>query len=386
MNTLKLISRNLFRKKGRFIFTLLGITIGMASFVALFSLSGSMRAEVTRQSHAMGANLMVMPDGICIFNQMSVLTGQRVSETILESDYENIKQIEGLTIIPHLTQVAAIRERESVIMGIRPQDTWDFRGWQMESGEYFIFENEHAVIIGSSFAENRELGVGEEVTIRGENFTIKGVLALTHSNDDQSVFMPLVVAQQVFEREGFISYISVLVDDLEKMDYYIAAIIDAGVVQVATDDQLLRSVLAIIASVNITLQVVAAVALVAAAFGIINTMMTAVYERQREIGIMRAIGSKGGSVFKIFLLESGLYGLFGGVFGVGIGLLAAFFAGDFISQIGANELMKGTTVEASVDFTLVLTTIAVSLVLSMLSGFFPAWKAAKLTPVEAMYN
>jgi putative ABC transport system permease protein len=363
---------------------LLGITIGMASFVVLFSLSGSMRAEVTRQSHAMGANLMVMPDGICVFNQIAVLTGERVSETILYEDFERISAIEGITAIAHLTQTAAIRDRESVITGVQPQETWEFRGWSMEAGEYFASQDEHAIIIGSSFAQRRELGVGDEVTIRGENFTIKGVLAFNHSNDDQSVFMPLSVAQTVFEREGFISYISVLVDDLEKMDYYTAAIIDAGVVQVATDDQLLRSVLAIIASVNITLQVVAAVALVAAAFGIINTMMTTVYERRREIGILMAIGGKRGAIFKIFILESGLYGLFGGVLGVVIGLGASVFAAPIITQGTAGELLKGASPTANADVSLIAASIFFSVAISILAGIYPAWKASKLTPVEAI--
>ncbi|MCL2355608.1 MAG: ABC transporter permease [Defluviitaleaceae bacterium] len=384
MNTFKLITRNLFRKKFRFLFTLLGITIGMASFVALFSLSGSMRAEVTRQSHAMGANLMVMPDGICVFNQIALLTGERVSETIQIEDFYAIRALEGLSVIPHLTQTAAVRDRETVINGILPQETWDFRNWRMLAGEYFSARDEHAVIIGSNFAQMRDLGVGDEVTIRGSEFTIIGILAVTHSNDDSAMFMPLSTAQTIFGREGLISYMSVVVDDLSRMDEHIAAIIEAGTVQTSTDEQLLSSVLAIIGSVNITLQVVAAVALVAAAFGTINTMMTAVYERRREIGILRAIGCKRRTIFKNFLLESGLYGLFGGVLGIIVGLAAAFFAGDFISRIGANELMKGVTTEATLDINLVLATIGVSLVLSMFSGFIPAFKASKLTPTEAM--
>jgi putative ABC transport system permease protein len=69
MNIIKLVSKNLFRRKGRFIFTLLGITIGMASFAALMSLGGSMRGEVTRQAQAMGANFMIMPENIFIFKK-----------------------------------------------------------------------------------------------------------------------------------------------------------------------------------------------------------------------------------------------------------------------------------------------------------------------------
>jgi putative ABC transport system permease protein len=113
-------------------------------------------------------------------------------------------------------------------------------------------------------------------------------------------------------------------------------------------------------------------------------MMTAVYERRREIGIMRAIGGKREDVFRIFVLESGLYGLLGGIAGVAVGLLASVFAGEFISQIGANEMLKGAAPTASFDASLVLTSIAFSLVISIGAGLYPALKAAELTPVEAI--
>jgi len=93
MNIFKLVLKNLFRRKGRFIFTLLGITIGMASFVALLSMGGSMRAEVTRQAEAMGANLMIMPEDICIFNQIALVTGETISESLQFEVFERISPI-----------------------------------------------------------------------------------------------------------------------------------------------------------------------------------------------------------------------------------------------------------------------------------------------------
>ena len=384
MNIFKLVMKNLFRSKGRFIFTLLGISIGMASFVALLSLGGSMRGEVTRQAQAMGANFMIMPEDICIFNQIAIVTGDTISESMQFEVFEKISSIEGLMVIPYLTQKAAVKDTPSVIVGILPEETKYFRGWEIAEGEYFTSSNENAVMIGRSFADTRSLNVGDIITIRAEQFIIKGILKLNHSNDDAAVFMPLTDAQRVFDKDGFISYMSAKVDDIAKMESYEASILAVANVQVSTDEELLSSVLTILGSVNITLQIVAGVALIAAAFGIINTMMTAVYERRREIGIMRAIGGKSGTIFKIFVLESGMYGLLGGVTGVVIGLLASVFAGDFISQIGANEMLKGVSPEASFDIVLVLMAIAFSIVISVLSGLFPAWNAARLTPVEAI--
>jgi putative ABC transport system permease protein len=384
MNTVKLVAKNIFGRKGRFVFTLLGISIGMASFVALLSLGGSMRGEVTRQAQAMGANFMIMPEDICVFNLIAIVTGETISESMQYEIFERIEVLDGITVIPHLTQKAAVREIPSVIVGILPEQTKAFRDWEISDGEYFISQNENAVIIGSDFAKRRDLSVGDTITVRNEQFTVKGILKANQSNDDMTLFLPLEDAQRVFEKEGYISYMSAKVDDMAKMEQHEAAIVGVANVQVATDEELLGSVLAILGSVNITLQLVAAVALIAAAFGIINTMMTAVYERRREIGIMRSIGGKRGDIFKIFVLESGLYGFLGGIVGVTAGLLVSVFAGDFISQIGANDLLKGASPQASFDITLVLTAIGFSLVISVISGLYPAWKAAKLTPVEAI--
>jgi len=298
--------------------------------------------------------------------------------------YEKINELDGITVIPHLTQKVAVGDIPSVVVGILPEETKSFREWQIAKGEYFTTRDENAVVVGSDFAARRNINVGDVLTVRTEQFMVKGILEPNRSNDDATMFMPLPVAQRVFQREGYISYMSAKADDMAKMESYEAAIVGAANVHVATDEQLLSSVLAILGSVNITLQLIAAVALIAAAFGIINTMMTAVYERRREIGIMRAIGGKRGDIFKIFVLESGVYGLFGGIAGVTFGFLASNFAGEFISQIGANELMKGASPEASLNAALVLTAIAFSVVVSIVSGLYPAWKASKLTPVEAI--
>lgn len=385
MNLFKLVSSNLFRRKGRFIFTLLGISIGMASFVALLSMGGNMQSVVKTQAESLGASFMIMPEDICIYNQMAIVTGETISESMEYQVFENLSGIDEVTIIPHLTQKTAIKEKPSVVAGILPQETYNFKGWEMGEGEFLISADENAAVIGTDFAATRELKVGDMVTVRGEELPVKGILAKTQGNDDMTMFVPLAVAQRLFEKDGYISYMSAKVEDMSKMEDYEAAIVGTANVQVATNDQLLESVLSIIGSVNSTLQLIAGVALIAASFGIINTMMTAVYERRREIGILCAIGGKSGTIFKVFLLESGLYGLLGGIVGVLAGYIVSVFAAPIINQEGL-DMLKGVSAEASIDMNLVLTAVGVSLVISIISGIYPAWKASKLTPVEAISN
>ncbi len=133
-----------------------------------------------------------------------------------------------------------------------------------------------------------------------------------------------------------------------------------------------------------TLQLIAAVAILAAAFGIINTMMTAVSERKREIGILQAIGAPQGTIFSIFFLESGFYGLLGGVFGVAGGILFSLFASPYISQNEFTTLIKGGDLAGALDARIIFGSIIFSVAVSLVSGLYPAWKAARMTPVEAI--
>jgi len=95
----KLVLKNITRKKGRFIFTLLGITIGIASFVTLLSLGGGLKSEIKRQASELGANLVVTPKGWCAYEQVSVLTGEQLPEAIPFDDVRRISSIKGLTAV-----------------------------------------------------------------------------------------------------------------------------------------------------------------------------------------------------------------------------------------------------------------------------------------------
>jgi putative ABC transport system permease protein len=279
-------------------------------------------------------------------------------------------------------------EQPTTVSGILPAETLAFRGWEMYAGEFFTSQTQEAIIIGQGIMNRFSLQVGDVLEVRrGMEFTVIGILANTSSNDDTVVHMPLEVAQRVFDREGSISYMSAKFNDIGSMarfdEFYAEIHSVANNVNVATNEQLLGSVLSIIGSVNTTLQAVAGVALIAAAFGIINTMMTAVYERRREIGILQAIGGRSTAIFRIFVLESALYGLLGGITGVIVGIVVSIFAAPLIQ---GDEMLKGIEAGANIDVALVVTAIGFSLVISVLSGLYPAWKASKLTPVEAISN
>lgn len=384
MNIPKLVLRNITRKKGRFIFTFLGITIGIASFVTLLFLGGSLENEIKRQASELGANLVVTPKGWCAYEQISVLTGEQLPEAIPMDDVKKISAIKGLTAIPYLIEKTAIENSPVPVIGILPEEMKTFKGWQVEKGDYFSPQDEAYIVIGSGIAQQFKLNPKDELTIRGKRFTVKGILRETGSRDDIAVFMPLAIAQKLYGVGDKVSFIAIKVADITKTDEYILKIQETANVAVVSDRQLLKSVLSIIGTVSLTLQLIATVAILSAAFGIINTMMTAVSERKREIGILQAIGAKRSSIFKVFLIESGLYGILGGIFGVVAGLVFSYFASPYISQNEFTAFLKGSNVAVTLDLKIIFGSVLFSLFVSLSSGLYPAWKASKLTPVEAI--
>jgi len=389
MNIFKLVSKNLLRRKGRFIFTLLGITIGMASFVALLSMGDNLRSEVSRQADDLGADIIVMGRVDCPFIHRAVLAGEQLPESVPREIVNQIAAIDGITAaIPYLTLGASIQEVPITLVGILPSEMKAHRGWNIESGTFFADENERSVVIGSGIATSArfDLKIGDMLTFRGQNFPIAAILQETDSNDDISVFMPLGIAQETFGLDDYVSFIVVTVDDVANTERYVSAIMDIANLSVSTNEELLSSVLLILGSLDITLQLIAGVALIAAAFGIINTMMTAIYERRREIGILRATGSKRGMIFRIFILESGLYGLLGGLLGFVVGFIVSRLAAPLIQQNEFVAVLGNPDTAVTLSASLLFTVLGLSVLISIASGLYPAWKASKLTPMEAIRN
>lgn len=384
MNILNLVLKNITYNKGRFIFTLMGITLGITALVALLALGVGLKHEVEKQASDLGANLVVTPKGWCAYEQISVLTGEQLPEAIPYKDVETIAAIEGITAVPYLTERTAINNNPVPVVGILPQKMKAFKKWEIDKGNHLSSLNERAIVIGKSVADNFKLKIGDIVKIRRNPIPVKGILKETGNKDDLAIFMPLAVTQELYNVQDMVSFIAVKVSQISRIDEYSLKIQEVANVDVVTDKQLLRSVLAIMGTVNLTLQLIATVAVLTAAFGIINTMLTAVYERKKEIGILQAIGAKQRIIFSIFLTESAIYGLTGGVLGIFIGVICSKIFAPLLSQNEFTAFMKTSVVQTSLSPMTIIYILFFSIGISLVSGFYPAYKAAKLNPIEAI--
>lgn len=384
MNLPKLVVSNMARRRGRFVFTLLGITIGIGAFVTFLALGGSLKKEVMREANALGANLVVTPKGSCAYEQVSILTGEVLPSNITMEEYAKVSALSGMSVVPVLAEKSAINNRPVSVSGILPDKMRFFKGWQVAAGDYLASDEEPAVLLGAVAAEQFRLQPGASVVIRGERLPVKGVLAATGGKDDVTIFIPLTTAQRLFNSGELVSYLAVKVDDVTGIDAAMDRIREQVSLGVVSDRQMLASVLSIVGSVNVTLQLIAVVAVLAAAFGIVNTMLTATYERKREIGILQALGATRRTIFTLFLVESGLYGLLGGICGVAGGLLLSVAAAPQLEQNVFTSFVKGSGSVGVIDPAVIFGSILFSATVAVIAGLYPAWRASRLSPVEAI--
>jgi len=384
LNIFKLVWLNIIGRKSRFFFTLSGITLGITSLVILINLGSGLTSQINKQANDLGANLIVTPKGWCAYEQVKVISGTQLPDAIPSEEIAKLEEIQGIKLIPYLTVGTAIENNPVPVTGIKSEEMLSLKKWTVSKGEYFKTSNEFNIVAGEDIATNYALEPGSKVTLRGQEFKVSGILEATGTADDSVLFIPLQTAQEVYATEGRVSFVAVQVADISKIDLYAQLITDKANVAVISDKQLLASVLSVVNTVSTTLRIIATVAILTACFGIVNTMLTATYERKKDIGILKAIGSSNINIFKIFLLESSIYGFIGGIVGLLVGSAASYFVTPYIAQNEFTAFVSGMDGTVLLDISSMVTILLGSIVIATLSGLYPAWRAAKLTPVEAI--
>jgi putative ABC transport system permease protein len=357
-----------------------------------------------------------------------------------EQTKEGISPTSGLDTVLLLTQVPQLIEAGTLGSQIQPVNTittsgflrvstpsLDFLdafpsvlgGFEIATGTFFTNTTENQVIVGARSAETLRMAVGDPISIAGIPFTVVGILepnsqssdeengegsamgdqALSQSlatggsadlvlrgltNTDDSLFVLNERASDILTGRSRLSVTITRVEAgasiSETKDALNVAIGQQGAsgtpisIQEVADE--IQGTLSLIETV---LASIAAVALIVGAVGLMNTMYTSVLERTREIGILKSIGARDGQVMTLFLIDSGLMGLIGGVLGL--------ILGSILSLVGTRLLGPGLGVGSFspvIDGWLVGGVLVFSFVLGALSGVWPAWRASQLNPVDAL--
>jgi putative ABC transport system permease protein len=387
MKLYRLVAKDIRRRKKRVLYATLGIVIGTMTVVGILTIALAGEARIYSQLEKYGPNLTVVP---AISNldmklgdlSMGTLT---VGENYISSEeLPHIRQIaddsirkelkiedEGniATIAPKLYVNTEIVGISMMVVGIEPQEeihvkTW----WRIKEGKYL--EGTDEALVGAIAADLLKLSVGDTITLNKKLLSVTGILEETGASEDYQVFIPLTTLQNTFDKEGLISSIDIRALCNACPVKMIANEINQNItgIRAVAVKQVAASEMGMIEKMNNFMMALAGITLLVGLFGVINTMMTTVHERVKDIGIMRAVGASRNQIIKIFIYEAIVIGIMGGIFGYIAGTLLAYAIGPI--------LFNGTAISyVPLYFPL---SLALAVVLSIIATLYPAFQATRI--------
>ncbi|MGX6446128.1 ABC transporter permease [Neobacillus sp. K501] len=378
---MKMALKSIKGNRVRAFLTMLGIIIGVSSVIVMVAIGQGSTKEVQDQIGSLGTNVLTVS-----------VTGSDVS--FKEEDANQIQEVNGVeSIAPTISGRVTVKNGQTnaqVSMTGTTSSYLDVRDLQLQSGRFIAdLDNENhskIAVLGSDTAQTLfGLGdpVGESVKVNGTSYKVVGVLESVGSSlgtsGDSTIIVPLSTGQRLastteigsvyvkVENEDMINFTS---SRIERTMYTIIG--DADSYSVSSPEDLMETASSVNQTMTIMLGGSAAISLIVGGIGIMNIMLVSVSERTKEIGIRKAIGAKRGSILLQFLIESMVLSSFGGMIGVGIGVISA--------QIFT--LSTGTTIAYSIP--VMLLSFVFSLLVGVVFGVFPANKASKLDPIQAL--
>jgi putative ABC transport system permease protein len=384
-------------RKFRFALNLLGILIGCAAVTGLISVTQGMSSEINSQLDILGANAInIIPTTGDSDNSM--MSGPQAMMIPISLSWRDLQIIESIPELEHIAPVQSNYCSYTItgdshivqIMGVGMDIFVINPNYEISSGRTFTRSDKAAAIIGSKIAhpDNEEepiLQVGDrlklstidtsepkEITLRIIGITKESGMTMGMSPDEM-IIIPVRTSEQFFESSGSYDMIIASVYDLEDT-VTVTSQIEEKIddVQIVSAESARNMIAEVTGTIEAVLGGIAAISLVVAGVGIINTMTVSVSERTKEIGTMKAIGAKNSDVLMIFLAESGYTGLAGGFLGAAFGFVLGIVIGNFIG------------LPVTLNLWLWVMVVVFAIITSIVAGAWPAWRAANLHPVEAL--
>ncbi|MCL6641788.1 MAG: ABC transporter permease, partial [Candidatus Bipolaricaulota bacterium] len=311
--------RNLAARKARSALTLIGIAIGMTAVVALISLSLGAQRAIERQFAKLGADvILVVPAG-----GLGEPRPTRLDLALLR-DIAGVRSV-GAVRREILSVKSAATPGFLSAVGVRSfeGDGQLFGGLELVAGRLFAPSHDE-VVLGEGAARDLKVALGESVTVHNRAFRVVGLLKRTgNDQDDYALYLSLEKLEELVDEKGLISVAFVraapgvdptaLAQEIQKI------LRDLGEFVVQSSKQLSDIVSGVLAVLRWTLGAIAGISLLVGGIGLTNTMLMAIVERTHEIGILKAIGARREHIVVLFLIESGVLGLMGGLAGLVVG-------------------------------------------------------------------
>jgi len=390
---------NLKRRRLRSWLTMIGIFIGIAAVVSLLSLGQGLQEYINEQFEILGGNTIIIetrtlgPPGSASSKSL-ILTSKDLE---IVRDTRGVKDAAGILM---KSGVVSFKDESEVVftMGMNEEylDLFENMGnFAVVEGRELTDNDQFKVVVGNNHAFGevweRDVKLRDTVVIEGEEFTVVGIRGkIGNPFDDNAISIPKETLKELVgvddEESQILAKTAVgfdpedVADDIERrLRRSRGEKEDQETFRVQTSEQLLTTFNNIFAVVQGVLVGIAAISLLVGGIGIMNTMYTSVLERTKEIGTMKAIGAKNSHILSIFLIESGLLGLIGGLIGIILGISLAKIA-EYVAAI----YIGSPLLHASLNPAILIGALLFSFIIGTASGVFPAMQASRLKPVDAL--
>jgi putative ABC transport system permease protein len=378
--------------------TMIGIFIGIAAVVALVAVGQGLERTITEQFEELGTDkIFIQPKG-----QFGV-PGLETAVELTKDDVETVSKTKGIEEATGMVAgVIKVEFNEEVIyqflIGIEEEGKAmyeEFGSWEIEKGREVKKSDSDKVSLGYNYGiEKRvftkEVNIRDRIKINDEEFKVVGLYKkIGNPQDDAQLYTNDETAREILELDDEVHFILArtsageepsAVAEAVKKELRKARDLERGEEDftVQTFEELIESVQAILGVVQTVLVGIAAISLIVGGIGIMNTMYTSVLQRTQEIGVMKAIGARNRNIATLFVIESGMLGLFGGAIGIVLGMGIAKMV-----EVAAEGFGYGI-IKVYFPWYLILGALAFSFAIGTISGVLPAVRASRLKPVDAL--
>ena len=392
-DTLRYSINGISETKFRFLLNIIGIIIGCMAITGLISITQGLNVNINDQLGTLGTNTITV-------TPLRTQGPQAQFQTGSELDYRDINEIQEIPNVQLVSPVISGKVGEysvkgndysSFVSGVDENFFIINEAIEINEGRPLIRNDKAVAVIGSNIVYPEKdtvlFEVGDRIRLLASNpdgdnvITLRIIGILKESggtffaDPDNSIYIPLRTFEQLYSTDGKYSSIQVLADSPSSVHNIALAIEDKiDGISVITAESLFDTVGLVLNSVQAVLGGIAAISLIVAGVGIINTMTISVLERTREIGILKAVGATKIDIVISFLTESMITGFLGGFFGSFTGFLMSYLVGNYVG------------IQSIISIELGLLVVLFAVITSMISGFYPAWRAANLNPVDALRN
>jgi putative ABC transport system permease protein len=387
---LQIAYKNLLRKKIRSLLTIIGIALSAWVLVSLLGFNKGYEKALNKDIDNMGFQMMIMAKG-CPYEAATMMlkggTGLRYMKQSILADIAREPEVEKTTPML-MSAVFDPNKGESGgiagYFGVEPKSFSAMKTFlTFRQGGWFSDENGYEAVMGYEAAELEQREAGDMILMPEKNvqFKVVGILNRTGTQDDGTIFVPLKTLQKIFARPDELTTIGIKVKkgvDSTRLEERLYQLPDVQVVSLA---QVKDTIMKLVSTAKVMVLSIAIIAILIAMVGVINTILTSVWERFQEIGILKTIGAMPGDIFQLIWIETLILCTSGGVLGIILALILARVTDAVMRNLLPYAPGGGLVL---IDLRLILITMVGILCVGLLGGLYPAWKAGRIRPLEAI--